>query len=410
MSSNNLLFHGCVPLNEDGTFASVNCEGTWRSGRDYLDFCDHIARRAWRDHDRDALDWMWYLWIGHRSPLSGRNVKTFERSFIEDKATWIEPMDPYFTLTHDPACCDMIMREFGVQPERGHIINGHTPVKTTSGEKPIRADGKLLVIDGGFCTAYHPKTGIAGYTLISSSRGMRLKAHEAFRTVTEAITHNADIRSETTQFAAAERRIWWQTPIRAPRSASRSKTCACCSMRTGPASSRSTSAIALERCMELGFASQRVGYNTSFGYEVPDGSIANTEDLDHGKLVAQIMKFGVVGVIAFFIDFGVMVFLTEVFGMNPVASATISFTVSVVFNYLASMRYVFQHREGMSRTREFVTFVVLSVIGLAINDALMWAGTELAAFDYRLVKIIATAVVMVWNFVTRKIFLEEHGA
>lgn len=129
-----------------------------------------------------------------------------------------------------------------------------------------------------------------------------------------------------------------------------------------------------------------------------------------GKLVAQIMKFGVVGVIAFFIDFGVMVFLTEVFGMNPVASATISFTVSVVFNYLASMRYVFQHREGMSRTREFVIFVVLSVIGLAINDALMWAGTELAAFDYRLVKIIATAVVMVWNFVTRKIFLEDHGA
>ena len=129
-----------------------------------------------------------------------------------------------------------------------------------------------------------------------------------------------------------------------------------------------------------------------------------------GKLVAQIMKFGVVGVIAFFIDFGVMVFLTEVFGMNPVASATISFTVSVVFNYLASMRYVFQHREGMSRTREFVIFIVLSVIGLAINDALMWAGTELAAFDYRLVKIIATAVVMVWNFVTRKIFLEEHGA
>ena len=129
-----------------------------------------------------------------------------------------------------------------------------------------------------------------------------------------------------------------------------------------------------------------------------------------GKLVAQIMKFGVVGVIAFFIDFGVMVFLTEVFGMNPVASATISFTVSVVFNYLASMRYVFQHREGMSRTREFVIFVVLSVIGLIINDVLMWAGTECASLDYRLVKIFATAVVMVWNFVTRKVFLEEHGA
>lgn len=129
-----------------------------------------------------------------------------------------------------------------------------------------------------------------------------------------------------------------------------------------------------------------------------------------GKLIAQIMKFGVVGVIAFFIDFGVMVFLTEVFSMNPVASATISFTVSVVFNYVASMRYVFQHREGMSRTREFVIFVVLSIIGLIINDVLMWAGTELVSFDYRLVKIFATAVVMVWNFVTRKIFLEEHSA
>ena len=125
-----------------------------------------------------------------------------------------------------------------------------------------------------------------------------------------------------------------------------------------------------------------------------------------GKLVAQIMKFGVVGVIAFFIDFGVMVFLTEVFGIDPVISATVSFIISVVFNYAASMRYVFSHREGMSRTREFVIFVVLSVIGLGINDLLIWAGTDLASFDYRLVKIFATAVVMIWNFVTRKIFLE----
>ncbi|WP_297035698.1 fructose-1,6-bisphosphatase [uncultured Enorma sp.] len=203
----NLLFHGCVPLNEDGTFASMNCEGTWRSGRDYLDFCDEIARRAWRDRDRSALDWLWYLWIGFRSPASGRYVKTFERSYIEDKSTWEEPMDPYFTLTHEPSACDTVMREFGVAPESGHIINGHTPVKTGSGEKPIRADGKLLVIDGGFCAAYHPKTGIAGYTLISSSRGMRLKAHEAFKSVEAALVHNADIQSETTRFASANRRI-----------------------------------------------------------------------------------------------------------------------------------------------------------------------------------------------------------
>lgn len=203
----NLLFHGCVPLNEDGTFASMNCEGTWRSGRDYLDFCDEIARRAWRDRNRSALDWLWYLWIGFRSPASGRYVKTFERSYIEDKSTWEEPMDPYFTLTHEPSACDTVMREFGVAPESGHIINGHTPVKTGSGEKPIRADGKLLVIDGGFCAAYHPKTGIAGYTLISSSRGMRLKAHEAFKSVEAALAHNADIQSETTRFASASRRI-----------------------------------------------------------------------------------------------------------------------------------------------------------------------------------------------------------
>lgn len=124
------------------------------------------------------------------------------------------------------------------------------------------------------------------------------------------------------------------------------------------------------------------------------------------KLIEQIMKFGVVGVIAFVIDFGVMVFLTEVFGIDPVISATVSFIISVIFNYAASMRYVFSHREGMSRTREFVIFVVLSAIGLGINDLLIWAGTDLASFDYRLVKIFATAVVMVWNFVTRKILLE----
>lgn len=124
------------------------------------------------------------------------------------------------------------------------------------------------------------------------------------------------------------------------------------------------------------------------------------------NLIAQIMKFGVVGVIAFVIDYGVMVLLTEVFGLNPVVSATISFIVSVIFNYIASMRYVFSHKEDMSRSREFVIFIVLSVIGLIINDVLMWAGTELVSIDYRIVKIFATAVVMVWNFITRKIFLD----
>ena len=202
----NLLFHGCVPMNEDGTFSGMNCLGTWRSGRDYLDFCDDIARRAWRDRDEDSLDWMWYLWIGMKSPASGRLVKTFERAYIDDPECWKEPMDPYFELTKDEATCDAILVEFGMPTGAGHIINGHTPVHTAEGEQPIRANGRLLVIDGGFCSAYHPKTGIAGYTLISSSRGCRLKAHQAFESVEAVLARNADIVSETDRFDVAERR------------------------------------------------------------------------------------------------------------------------------------------------------------------------------------------------------------
>ncbi len=128
------------------------------------------------------------------------------------------------------------------------------------------------------------------------------------------------------------------------------------------------------------------------------------------KLIEQIMKFGVVGVIAFVIDYGLMVALTELAGVNYLISATISFIVSVTFNYFASMRYVFTHKEGMSRRREFFVFVVLSVIGLLINDALMWLGTDIAGISYLITKIFATAVVMVWNFVTRKIFLDAGDA
>lgn len=127
------------------------------------------------------------------------------------------------------------------------------------------------------------------------------------------------------------------------------------------------------------------------------------------QLVAQFMKFGVVGTIAFLIDYGTMIFLTEVFGIPYLISATISFIVSVIFNYIASMRYVFSHKEGMSKTKEFVIFVVLSAIGLGINDLGMWFGVEILGIDYRITKILATAVVTVWNFVTRKMFLEGEG-
>ncbi len=127
------------------------------------------------------------------------------------------------------------------------------------------------------------------------------------------------------------------------------------------------------------------------------------------KLIAQFMKFGVVGVIAFFIDYGLLAFCTEILGINYLISATIGFTVSVIFNYAASMRYVFTHKEGMSRRREFIIFVVLSVIGLLINNLCLWAGVEVLGVHYLVTKIGATAIVMVWNFVTRKIFLDAGG-
>ncbi len=126
------------------------------------------------------------------------------------------------------------------------------------------------------------------------------------------------------------------------------------------------------------------------------------------KLIAQIMKFGVVGFIAFLIDFGVLVFLTEVFGVPYLISTTIAFIVSVIFNYFASMRFVFQRKDDMSRRREFIIFVLLSVVGLILNDVFMWVFVEFFFIDYRISKIIVTVIVCIWNFVTRKIFLEAH--
>ncbi|MEE6147341.1 fructose-1,6-bisphosphatase [Olsenella sp. YH-ols2223] len=196
--NDNLIFHGCVPMNEDGTLHMVDCGSRRLSGRAYFDFCDQVARRAWREGDQDALDWMWYLWCGRNSPLSGRVVKTFERALVKDRSTWQEPRDAYWTLTQDERACREILREFGVSPERGHIINGHTPVKVSSGESAIRGGGRLLVIDGGFCKAYHAATGIAGFTLVSDQNAMTLRSHAPFESVEAALDDDADIESETT--------------------------------------------------------------------------------------------------------------------------------------------------------------------------------------------------------------------
>ena len=196
----NLLFHGCVPLNEDGTLREVWHHGVPYSGRAYLDLVERIARNAWLTHDERSLDWMWYLWCGRTSPLSGRITKTFERALVADESTWSEPRDPYFTLTEDPSECERILAEFGLTGARSHIINGHTPVLAARGQSPLKAGGRVIVIDGGFAEAYHAKTGIAGYTLISDAHGLRIKAHRPFASIADALDLNADIVFDTDRF------------------------------------------------------------------------------------------------------------------------------------------------------------------------------------------------------------------
>ena len=189
----NLLFHACVPMNEDGSFTHVSVGGGDYSGRAYFDFVDTAARRAWAEHDKILLDYMWYFWCGRESVFSGREFKTFERMFVDDESTWEEPDDPYFNFINDPAACECVLEEFGLDPMHGHIINGHVPVK--KGESPVKSGGKALVIDGGFCHAYHKKTGISGFTLISNSRGLRLLAHQHVADVRTALRENRDIES-----------------------------------------------------------------------------------------------------------------------------------------------------------------------------------------------------------------------
>ncbi len=196
----NAIFHACVPMNEDGTFCAVRHQDQVLAGREYYDYADRLARQAWHEHDQVSLDWMWYLWCGRYSPLSGRVVKTFERTYLTDRSTWQEPRDPYFRLTEKPEVARRILMEFGADPVHGHIINGHTPVHAADGESPVKAGGLLVVIDGGFCQAYHRTTGIAGYTLISDPRGMRIKAHRPFGTIADVLDLNADIMSDDDRF------------------------------------------------------------------------------------------------------------------------------------------------------------------------------------------------------------------
>lgn len=197
--NSNLLFHGCIPMEEDGSFSKVEVFGKELSGKKYLDFLNEIARRAYFEREqghksKDLIDFMWYLWCGPKSPLFGKEkAATFERYFIIEPETHEEKKNPYFTLSEDEKICDKILREFGLEGKNAHIINGHIPVKEKDGESPIRANGKLLVIDGGFAKSYRGKTGRAGYTLTYNSYGLILSANEPFDSKAEAIKEEKDI-------------------------------------------------------------------------------------------------------------------------------------------------------------------------------------------------------------------------
>ena len=210
--NSNLLFHGSVPLNEDGSFKSLNIQGKDYSGKALFDKIDQIVRQAYFETEKSAVkqfaqDFVWYLWCGPVSPPFDKNrMATFERYFLSDKEAQKEHKGWYNIHKNNKEICEKILAEFGIEGEPSHIINGHIPVKTTKGESPIKAGGRLLVIDGGYSKPYQAETGIAGYTLIYNSYGLRLVQHEPFESTQIAIEQGKDIISETIVVEFVERR------------------------------------------------------------------------------------------------------------------------------------------------------------------------------------------------------------
>lgn len=213
-TDNNLLYHGCIPMNEDGSFKEVSLCGEKVRGKSLLDTAERIAREGYfgtsgSKEKRYGEDFLWFLWCGCYSPVYGKNKMTsFERYFIEDESTWTEIKDPYYSLIEEPSICKKILNEFGIdEKDFSHIINGHVPVKIKKGESPVKAGGKLLVIDGGLSRAYQAQTGIAGYTLLFNSHGLLLCAHDAFESIESAITEEKDIHSTLNVVELAPKRI-----------------------------------------------------------------------------------------------------------------------------------------------------------------------------------------------------------
>lgn len=200
--NSNLLFHGCIPMKENGEFDKIEVIGKSLKGKELLDHLENVAHKAFfgdkTEENQEAVDFMWYLWCGPKSPLFGKEkAATFERYFIDDKETHKENKNSYYILINKEEICNKILENFEQNIEEGHIINGHVPVKAKDGESPVKAGGKLIVIDGGFAKAYQSTTGIAGYTLTYNSHGLVLAMNEPFESKNKAILDGSDIKSQT---------------------------------------------------------------------------------------------------------------------------------------------------------------------------------------------------------------------
>lgn len=200
--NSNLLYHGCVPLNDDGSLRKVKIYGKSYQGRALYDVMESYVRKGFfavdPDEKKKGRDLMWYIWQGVNSPLFGKDkMATFERYFLAEKELWKEKKNAYYLLLEDENVMNGILDEFGLDREISHIINGHVPVKTKNGENPVKCGGKVLVIDGGFSKAYQKETGIAGYTLIYNSYGLILAAHDPFESTEAAIEKERDIHSDS---------------------------------------------------------------------------------------------------------------------------------------------------------------------------------------------------------------------
>lgn len=215
----NLLIHGCIPMDENGEFVEMKIKNERLKGKKYLDYIERIARQGYfadknSKEKRYGEDFMWYLWCGKNSPIFCKDaMKTFERYFIKDEEVKKENKNSFYKFVEQEEYCEKVFEEFSLNKENSHIICGHIPVKFKAGESPIKANGKMLIIDGGLSKSYQKTTGIAGYTLIYSSYGLTLAEHEPFTSIEDAIIKETDLHSSKRIIEKVERKKIKDTDI-----------------------------------------------------------------------------------------------------------------------------------------------------------------------------------------------------